>query len=162
MALARAFAARRDWNGPELRFVLFDGEEEPAGCEDFESCALRGSKAYVRDHRGEQIQAMILLDYVASKRLRLPREGTSDQLLWTIIRNAAKRVGVLKAFPPTSDASLLDDHTAFLRERIPAIDLIDWQYPYKDTLRDTVDKTSARSLDVVGETVADLLLHWQR
>ena len=163
VTLARAFDALGSrWQGPELRFVLFDGEEEPAGCDDFSACALRGSKAYVRDHGDEQIEAMILLDYVGSKRLRLPREGSSDEPLWAQLRQAARRVGVAKVFPPTTDASIIDDHTPFLEQGIRAIDLIDWQYEYKDTLRDTVDKTSANSLDAVGETVADLLLHWNR
>ena len=158
--LARSFAAR-EWNGPELRFVLFDGEEEPAGCDDFARCGLRGSRAYVRDHAGEGIQAMLLLDYVASKRLRLPREGSSTPGLWVRVRQAARRIGVGRVFPPTTDAALLDDHVPFLEQGIPAVDFIDWQYRYKDTLQDTVDKTSARSLDAVGETVADVLLHWR-
>ncbi|HEX2086945.1 MAG TPA: M28 family peptidase [Solirubrobacteraceae bacterium] len=161
VALARSFAARR-WTGPELRFVLFDGEEEPAGCADFAKCGLRGSKAYVRAHAGEGIQAMVLLDYVGSKRLRLPREGSSDEELWARLRAASRRVGTARAFPAATDVALLDDHTPFLEQGIPAIDLIDWQYPHKDTLRDTPDKTSAEALDVVGETVADLLLHWGR
>jgi glutaminyl-peptide cyclotransferase len=161
--LARVMArARRPRGAPELRFVLFDGEEEPAGCDEFERCGLRGSRAYVRSHAGERTEAMILLDYVASRRLRLPREGSSTPSLWARVRAAARRVGVIRAFPPTTDASLLDDHTPFLSQGIPAIDLIDWQYPHKDTLEDTVDKTSARSLDAVGETVAELLLHWGR
>ena len=159
--LSREFAAR-DWNGPELRFVLFDGEEEPAGCDDFERCGLRGSRAYVRDHAGEGVQAMLLLDYVAGKRLRLPREGSSTSDLWSQVRSAARRVGVLRVFPATTDAALLDDHVPFLEQGIPAVDFIDWQYEYKDTLEDTVDKTSPQSLDVVGETVTDLLLHWSR
>jgi Zn-dependent M28 family amino/carboxypeptidase len=160
--LSRAIR-RAGWpaDGPELRFVLFDGEEEPAGCNDFARCGLRGSKAYVAAHGDEDIQAMILLDYVGSKRLRLPREGSSDEALWARLREAARRVGVAKVFPATTDTALLDDHVPFLEEGIPAIDLIDWQYRYKDTLRDTVDKTSARALDAVGETVAELLLHWQ-
>jgi hypothetical protein len=161
VTLARALAAQ-DWSGPELRFVLFDGEEEPAGCEDFSECGLRGSKAYVRAHGDEDIQAMILLDYVGSKKLRVPREGSSDEPLWARLRQAARRVGVERVFPNTTDVALLDDHVPFLEQGIPAIDLIDWQYPYKDTLKDTVDKTSAASLDAVGETVADLLLHWPR
>ena len=156
----RMAKARRPAGSPELRFVLFDGEEEPAGCESFARCGLRGSKAYVRAHAGEGIQAMLLLDYIASKRLRLPREGSSTEDLWADVRGAAREAGVIKAFPPTSDASLLDDHVPFLRQGIPAVDFIDWQYPYKDTLKDTVDKTSAEALDVVGETVAELLLHW--
>jgi glutaminyl-peptide cyclotransferase len=159
--LARTFE-RMDWRGPELRFVLFDGEEEPAGCDDFARCALRGSRAYVERHAGEGIQAMVLLDYVGSKRLRLPREGSSDEELWVRLRQAARRVGVGRVFPATSDVELLDDHTAFLEQGIPAIDLIDWQYQYKDTLEDTVDKTSAQALDAVGETVTQLLLDWNR
>jgi Zn-dependent M28 family amino/carboxypeptidase len=159
--LARVMArAERPDGAPELRFVLFDGEEEPAGCDDFATCGLRGSRAYVRAHSGEGIQAMVLLDYVGSKRLRLPREGSSTEDLWIRLREAARRVGVQRVFPATSDVSLLDDHTAFLEQGIPAIDLIDWQYPHKDTLRDTVDKTSADALDAVGETVAQLLLDW--
>jgi glutaminyl-peptide cyclotransferase len=52
----------------EIRFVLFDGEEEPPGCPDadFERCALRGSKAHAAAHRGE-VGEMILLDYVANR-----------------------------------------------------------------------------------------------
>jgi glutaminyl-peptide cyclotransferase len=160
--LARVMArAKRPEGAPELRFVLFDGEEEPAGCEDFARCGLRGSRAYVARHAGEGIQAMILLDYVGSKRLRLPREASSTEELWIELREAARRVGTQRVFPATSDAALLDDHTPFLEQGIPAIDLIDWQYPHKDTLRDTVDKTSPQALDAVGETVAELLLHWQ-
>ena len=158
----RMAKARRPAGSPELRFVLFDGEEEAAGCDDFARCGLRGSKAYVRAHADDGIQAMLLFDYIAYKRMRLPREGSSNESLWAQVRQAARRAGVVKAFPDEVDASLLDDHIPFLRQGIPAVDFIDWQYPYKDTLKDTVDKTSAASLDVVGETTAELLLHWPR
>ncbi|HZH25098.1 MAG TPA: M28 family peptidase, partial [Solirubrobacteraceae bacterium] len=70
--------------------------------------------------------------------------------------------GAGRTFPPEVGGGIIDDHTPFLDAGIPAIDLIDFDYPHRDTLRDTVDKTSADSLDAVGETVADLLLHWQR
>jgi hypothetical protein len=75
------------------------------------------------------------------------------------VRDAAKQVGVISAFPFERDTPLLDDHTPFIEKGIPAVDFIDWQYPHKDTLKDTVDKTSARALDVVGETMVQLLLH---
>ena len=38
---------RMSANAREVRFVLFDGEEEPPGSTDFRTDALRGSKAYV-------------------------------------------------------------------------------------------------------------------
>lgn len=151
---------KRPAGAPELRFVFFDGEEEPAGCEDFARCGLRGSNAYVRKHR--DVRAMILLDYIAEKGARIPREANSDIELWADLRAAAKRVGAGATFPEGVGPSLLDDHIPFIEAGIPAIDLIDFDYRYRDTLEDTPDKLSARSLDNVGETVADLLLHWKQ
>lgn len=43
----------------------------------------------------------------------------------------------------------------FLRAGVPAVDLIDWNYPSHE-LTDRLDKLSPRSLDPVGETVAEL------
>jgi hypothetical protein len=64
---------------------------------------------------------------------------------------------VQAVFPATTQTGILDDHTPFLERRIPAIDLIDFSYRYKDTLRDTVDKLCPRSLDAVGESVLELV-----
>ena len=155
--LARVLrAAPRPAGAREIRFVLFDGEEEPPGSTDFKTDALRGSKAYVRAHRGE-IREMVLLDYIANKGLRLPREATSNTELWRQMRAAAGRVGVGAVFPATTQTGILDDHTPFLDAGIPAIDLIDFSYRYADTTRDTVDKLSERSLDAVGESTLELL-----
>jgi hypothetical protein len=154
---------RRPRGAPELRFVAFDGEEEPPGCPDdqFERCALRGSKAYVRAHARE-VRAMVLLDYVGEKGLLVPREAGSDIELWGRLRAAARRVAKQRTFPDEIGPSIIDDHVPFLRAGIPAIDIIDFEYPYRDTREDTVDKTSPQSLDAVGETVAELLVRWPR
>lgn len=149
-------AERRPPNAREIRFVLFDGEEDPPGTTDFYTDALRGSKAYVNAHRHE-VGQMVLLDYIANRGLRLPRESSSSEPLWAEMRAAAKAVGVGAVFPPTVQTTILDDHTPFLRAGIPAIDLIDFSYRYADTTRDTLDKLSERSLDAVGESTVALL-----
>ena len=157
--VARALRTmRRPAGAREIRFVLFDGEEEAEESDnaDFYRNALRGSKAYVAAHRKE-IGAMVLLDYVGNKGLRLPREGTSNTRLWTQLRAAATAVGVARVFPATTQESILDDHTPFLRAGIPAIDLIDFSYRYADTLQDTVDKLDVRALDAVGESVVEFV-----
>ena len=160
--IARAFAARPVPRGArELRFVLFDGEEEPPGSTDFARDALRGSRAYAERH-ADETRSMVLLDYIAGRGLQLPREQSSDADLWRRVRAAAARVGVARSFPATVGVGLFDDHTPFLDAGIPAVDLIDFEYPWKDTLQDNVDKVSARSLDVVGETVIELLLRERR
>jgi Zn-dependent M28 family amino/carboxypeptidase len=146
---------------PGIRFVLFDGEEEAAPTDDFYRDALRGSKSYVQLH-AEEIRAMVLLDYIGNTGVRLPREGSSTASLWQEVRDAAQRVGVGAVFPDTTQASIFDDHTPFLRAGIPAVDLIDWSYKYKDTLQDTYDKLSADSVDAVGETIVELIRSWPR
>ena len=151
---------RRPANAPEIRFVLFDGEEELRPTNDFFRDALRGSKAYVQAH-AEEVGAMILLDYVGNRGLRLPREGTSDRTLWERVRRAARRVGVGAVFPPATQTAIIDDHTPFLRAGIPAVDLIDWSYPYTHTLRDNLRAIDQRSLDAVGETIVELLRTWR-
>jgi peptidase M28-like protein len=155
--LARALG-QAPGSGREVRFVLFDGEEEGPGCSNarFVRCALRGSRAYAAAHRGE-IGQMVLLDYIANKGVRLPREGSSDPALWARVRAAARGVGVGVVFPPTDQVTIYDDHTPFLRAGIPAVDLIDFSYRYADGLDDTLDKLSVTSLDAVGETVFALV-----
>ena len=158
--LARSLqnSARPSSSGREVRFVLFDGEEEGPGCPNarFVQCALRGSRAYVAAHRRE-VGQMVLLDYIANKGVRLPREGSSDSVLWARVREAAQRLGVGAVFPPTDQVTIYDDHTPFLRAGIPAVDLIDFSYRYADGLKDTIDKLSVASLDAVGETVYALV-----
>jgi len=164
VTLARA-AARRDRpaGAPELRFVLFDGEEPAEGLpeesDDFYNTGLRGSRAYVQAHRPE-VGAMVLLDYVAGRELRLPREGTSTPALWDEVRAAAARVGAGRQFPAGTGESIVDDHTPFLRAGIPAVDLIDWTYPGQ-TLEDGLDRLSVDSVDAVGETMTRFLRDWR-
>ncbi|CAN5439977.1 M28 family peptidase [soil metagenome] len=158
--LSRVLEAELPEGHREVRFVLFDGEEEPAGCPDarFQQCALRGSKAYVRAH-GDEIGEMILLDYIANRGLSLPREANSDEALWDRLRAAADRAGVGGTFP-AADAGIavIDDHVPFLLAGIPAIDLIDFSYEFADTSEDTVDKLDPAALDAVGEATAELVI----
>ena len=46
-----------------------------------------------------------------------------------------------------------DDHVPYLNAGIAAVDLIDFDYPYWHTPEDTIDKTSPRSLQIVGDVV---------
>jgi Zn-dependent M28 family amino/carboxypeptidase len=158
--LARSLQPLLPAGQPEIRFVLFDGEEDPPGCsdKDFEFCALRGSRAYAASHP-DQIGQMILLDYIANRGARIPREGNSSQALWAQLRRAAREVGTENVFPAGAQGPVLDDHIPFLEQGVPAIDLIDFSYPYADTVEDTTDKLDPAVFDEVGETVAQLVLN---
>ena len=99
LELARALAAaERPPGAPELRFVLFDGEEATDDTRAFEATGLRGSRAYARRH-ADELRALILLDFVAGKGMRIRRESTSSLELWGRLRRAARTVGAAAAFP---------------------------------------------------------------
>jgi hypothetical protein len=142
---------------PTLVFILFDGEESPRGTPDsqFEQKGLRGSKAAARRH--DDAEAMILLDFVADKSLRIPREANSDPALWRKLRRAARAVGTASSFPDEEAGPVSDDHIPFLRRGIPAIDLIDFGFPCFHRRCDDMSAVSARSVDRTGETVYRLL-----
>ena len=143
----------------EVVFVLFDGEEAPPGCRDrdFQYCALRGSRAYVAAHPAP-VGDMILLDYIANRGAHFPRETNSNGALWAQLRDAAGRAGTEALFPAGTQTPIIDDHIPFLEQGVPAIDLIDWSYPYKNGTEDTLDKLDPAVLDKVGETVDQLVI----
>ena len=158
--LARRLPAELPKDHREIRFVLFDGEEDPPGCsdKDFEFCALRGSRAHAAAHPG-QVGEMILLDYIANQNARIPRETNSSSPLWAELQHASDQVNTQSVFPDGTQEPILDDHIPFLEQGIPSIDLIDFSYPYADTVQDTPDKLDEAVLDKVGETVAQLVIN---
>ena len=46
-----------------------------------------------------------------------------------------------------------DDHEPFLRAGVPAVDIIDLDFPAWHTAADTLDSVSAQSLQVVGDVL---------
>ncbi len=138
-------------------FIFFDGEESPRGTPDarFEQEGLRGSR--VAAPRFRDARAMVLLDYVGNRRLRIPREGFSNAALWRKLRSAARRAGAGSAFPATTSGGILDDHLPFLRQGVPSIDLIDFSFPCFHRRCDDMSAVSERSLDLTGETMMGFL-----
>ena len=152
LELARTFRPRQ--LRPTVVFAFFDGEESIPGT-SFAATGLRGSRRAAP--RFAHAEAMILLDFVGDKRLRIPRELYSDPVLWARLRLAAARVGAAPVFPNATQPPVLDDHVPFLRRGVPAINLIDFDFPCWHRRCDNLSAVSARSLDLVGETVVALL-----
>jgi hypothetical protein len=143
---------------PTLLFVFFDGEESPRGASDaeFEERGLRGSKVAARRY-ADELTGMVLLDFVGDKDLSLPREEYSNSTMWDRLRQAAARAGEAAAFPDEVRGGILDDHIPFIRRGVPAIDLIDFDFPCWHRRCDDLSAVSERSLDRVGETMHELL-----
>jgi glutaminyl-peptide cyclotransferase len=142
---------------PTIVFIFFDGEESPGPSDDqdFLANGVRGSKVASRTYRNAE--SMILLDFVGDRELEIPREQSSTPALWLQLRNAAKRVGAGSVFPAREQGPVLDDHVPFLSQGVPAIDLIDFDFPCWHKTCDNISAVSMRSLDAVGEAVLELL-----
>jgi hypothetical protein len=156
MEAARVLSRSGRANPREVRFVLFDGEESPKGCSDFLACGIRGSRAYAARHANE-LKALVLADFVANRNLRLKRDQGSDVALWEQFRAAAKRAGVGAIMSPAEQGAVEDDHTPFMKAGVPAIDLIDFDFPQWHTLQDRPGVLSKRSLDASGEAAVELI-----
>jgi Zn-dependent M28 family amino/carboxypeptidase len=160
LEIARALGSVKSL--PKIHFVLFDGEESPDDSADFYSTGLRGSRPYARRH-AKQIRALVLLDFVAEKgAMRIPREASSHIGLWARLRKAAREVGTQTIFPDEVAGGVVDDHTPFQRRGVPSIDLIDFTFPCWHKTCDDMSAVSARSLDLSGETVTQMLLDFKR
>ncbi len=101
-------------------------------------------------------RAVIVIDMIGDADLNIYREKNSDPTLTDQIWQSAKELGFENKFIDEEKYSMLDDHTAFLDKGIPAVDIIDFDYPYWHTTQDTTDKVSPESLMVIGNT----LLRW--
>jgi Zn-dependent M28 family amino/carboxypeptidase len=98
-------------------------------------------------------RAVIIVDMIGDADLNIYRERNSNVELTDEVWATAKSLGYDHTFIDEYRHSMIDDHTPFVERGIPAIDIIDFDYPYWHTMDDTPDKVSAESLQIVGETL---------
>lgn len=143
--------------------VFFDGEE--SFCEDWDECSkpgapdnTYGSRHYVaqlqKSNELGRVRAMILMDMMGYKKLELGRDTLSTRWLQDIIWQTGRELGHSKIFVDRAEGVGGDDHEPFLRAGVDAVDIIQLNgYPYWHKAEDTLDKISAQSMKVVGDTV---------
>jgi glutaminyl-peptide cyclotransferase len=93
---------------------------------------------------------------IGDRRLEIRRDTNSTPWLVDLLWNAARRQGHERVFVdlPTT---IEDDHLPFLRAGVPAVDIIDLDYPAWHTPSDTMDQVSADSLQIVGDVIIEAL-----
>jgi Zn-dependent M28 family amino/carboxypeptidase len=137
----------------EVWLVFFDAEDNGSlpGWD-----WILGSRYFVQNLEGNP-DAAVIVDMVGDADLNIHYERNSDPEISMEIWEHAAALGYSQ-FIPTPKYAMLDDHTPFYQAGIPAVDIIDFDYPYWHTTEDTVDKVSAGSLEAVGETLLAWLL----
>jgi Zn-dependent M28 family amino/carboxypeptidase len=137
-----------------IEFVFFDGEEAYGDWR--EPNHTYGSRHYVAAARAAgsltSIKAMLLLDMIGDRSLNLRRDTNSTAWLTDIVWATARKLGHAAHFLD-EPFPVEDDHMHFVKAGVPSVDLIDLDYPDWHTAGDTLDKVSARSLQVVGDVV---------
>lgn len=151
LELARSLPA--DLN-QEVWLVFFDAEDQ-GGLPGWDW--IQGSRAMAAGLDSNP-QAVIVVDMVADADLNIYMERNSDPELTGQIWDIAAELGYGDTFIPEAKHGVLDDHTPFLEKGIPAVVIIDIEYPYWHTTQDTLDKVSANSLEVVGRTLQRWLM----
>lgn len=116
---------------------------------------LLGSRAFA-DELTVKPRAVVVIDMIGDANLDIYYEKNSNAVIRKEIWDTAASLGHSDVFIAQEKYSMLDDHTPFLEKNIPAVDIIDFDYPYWHTTQDTPDKVSAKSLQAVGDT----LWHW--
>jgi Iap family predicted aminopeptidase len=118
---------------------------------------ILGSRAFAEKLEAKP-RAVVIADMIGDADLNIYLEKNSNKEIRAEIWSAAEGLGYADKFINQEKFSMLDDHTPFLEKGIPAVDIIDFDYPYWHTTEDTPDKVSAESLKAVGDT----LLKWIR
>jgi Zn-dependent M28 family amino/carboxypeptidase len=136
----------------EIWLVFFDAEDN-GGFPGWDW--ILGSSAFVEQLQGRP-EAAIIVDMIGDADLNIYLERNSNAELSQSIWREAAELGYSSIFINEPKFGMLDDHTPFLMAGIPAVDIIDFDYPYYHTTADTPDKVSAESLKAVGDT----LLSW--
>ena len=138
-----------------LELLFLDGEEavnwEWAGSDN-----TYGSRHYVSaaqaDGSLKTLHALVLLDMVGDRDLRIRRESMSTPWLVDAVWAAARRVGHGQTFS-NELTTVDDDHVPFLRAGVPAVDIIDLDNPTWHTAQDDLEHVSRQSLQIVGDVV---------
>jgi glutaminyl-peptide cyclotransferase len=133
----------------EVWLVFFDGEDN-GGLKGWDW--IVGS-TYMANNLTARPERMILLDMIGDADQQVYLDGSSNQEFSAELFALAGDLGYGDYFIPEVKYSMHDDHIPFIQRGIPAVDLIDFDYPYWHTAADTLDKVSPASLERAGRLV---------
>ncbi len=114
------------------------------------------AEKWEKDGTLKQIKAFLLVDMIADADLNVEHDSYSTPWLEDYVYKAAQDMGYQSHFFART-IPVGDDHLPFVQRGVPSADLIDFDYGYNNvfwhTPQDTVDKLSAKSLQIVGDVV---------
>ncbi|HOX26704.1 MAG TPA: M28 family peptidase [Candidatus Krumholzibacteria bacterium] len=159
--LMEVLAAAPPARGVDL--IFFDGEDSGRSGDPRGFClGSRHLAATWRDFpsplAGGKPRALIVLDMVGERGLRIGKEGYSQAYAPELTSLVFARAASLRltALVPEPATAVYDDHVPFLEAGIPAVDLIDFEFPQWHTAGDVPAVCDPASLTQVGRLVLSL------
>lgn len=153
--------------GFSVWLVFDDGEEAIREWSDSDS--LYGTRhlaaKWSKDGTLPKIKAFLLADMIGDKDLNIDRDANSTPWLLTMLAVAAKNTGHA-GYVFRNETAVNDDHLPFKLRNVPVLDLIDIDYGphtsqmpdgYHHTAQDTMDKISAKSLQVSADLFLEMI-----
>ena len=136
--------------------VLFDGED--GGSYGGSDGWLLGSR-YFAGAMPESYKPRyaVLLDMIGDSDLKLTPDAASQGMATAVWQRAERIARDLNINIDAKTIQILDDHVPLIERGIPAIDLIDFDYPPWHTVGDTPDKCSPESLGLIGSLVLTMI-----
>ena len=161
LQLARTVATqkRRD----SVWVVWFDGEESQVewSGEDHTYGSRHLAEVWRKEGLLRSISALINVDMIGDAHLNLLYDLNSTTWLRELAWSTAARLGYAAQFSKSQATAIEDDHIPFLQAGVPSLDLIDYDFgpgnAYWHTDRDTMDKLSARSFEIIGQVVLETI-----
>lgn len=140
-------------DGLQVQLAFFDAEDR--GYIDGWPFSV-GSAEMAANPPATRPEAVVVVDMVGDKDQQIYRERNSDPALTDVLFAIAAELGYEgQGFYNEPRWTIIDDHLPFLQAGIPAVDLIDFDYPAWHTLADTCDQLAAESLERVGRVVEE-------
>lgn len=139
-------------------FVFFDGEEYIHDPREDEEFYFLGSRYFARqaalNRKAVQYTGAILLDMIAGKGAEFPMEQNSVFHAGKLVKEVWDIAAELKCDAFTrgmSKVAVNDDHIALNENGIPAIDIIDFDYPHWHKLTDIPKNCGPKSMTQVAK-----------
>jgi glutaminyl-peptide cyclotransferase len=158
--------------GVDLLFV--DGEDYGDFADSTFRDVLIGSQYFAAHLPSPEYRPLfgVVWDMIGDRDLDIYQEGHSVSAAPEVVARVwqtAKELGYERYFIPEVMDAITDDHVPLIRKGLRVIDVIDLNYGpptdngplpatnYHHTLQDTIDKISARSLQIVGDVATTLV-----
>ena len=154
-------------DGYAVWLVFDDGEEAIRQWSATDS--LYGTRHLAAKWSGDgtlrKIKGLIVVDMVGDKDLNIDRVDNSTPWMLDVLQTAARNTHHTANIFKLSHGED-DDHIPFIMRGVPALDMLDAEYGpstdaspdgYHHTAQDTIDKISARSLQISADLILEMI-----